>query len=148
MSFRLQKEMQLFKWRWIFFSFSELKRLQWQLKRRNRFPFISATNRLSAEDEHQTHEVSFVMQQTALECFLIQVLTENCYKYLGMLATQASRFCCSIIHRTSSKCEICARLRRVLCSTAILTNFYLRFDFELVIYECHWGSLVFKSSLF
>lgn len=140
--------MQLFKWRWIiFFSFSKLKRLQWQLKRRNLF-FRLFRQQIDYQQRMNTRRTKSVLlcNKRHRNVFLFKSLQKNCYKYLGMLATQASHFCCSIIHRTSSKCEICARLRRVLCSTAILTKFYLSFDFELVIYECHCSSLIFKSS--
>lgn len=59
--------------------------------------------------------------------FLFQVLTEKLLQILGNARhPKPLDSCCSIIHRTSSKCEICARLRLNSDFNKILFEFWFR----------------------
>lgn len=105
-----------------FFGLVQLKRLQWQLKRRNsKFFFGSKSIIIRGWTPDARNELLLcnVRHRNVSRTFL-QVLTEKLLQIPGNARHPSQR--ASIIHRASSKCW----LRRVLCSTAILTKFSIR----------------------
>lgn len=110
----------------------QIKRLQWQLKRRN----FNSTKTSQSKNEDQTHEFTFIATSNATHRNLNSILC-NCYKYQRMFATQAQVYYSPNI--IEQKCEIC-----VLFYVSNQQHFQQSLIHScLLIYECH--VLLFKT---